>query len=177
MSPENTGKFWENLRERRQAIVARWRDAIIRTYPPDAARFLLKNRDQFANPIGRTVAEEAEALIDALIIHEDLSACDGSIDRIVRIRAVQQFTPGEAVSFIFLLKPIVNAVIEQFREESISIQELLELHRRIDNLALMAFDAYMNCREQIFRIRTGELKKWSSMTGEQPPDSEENDNC
>jgi hypothetical protein len=39
------------------------------------------------------------------------------------------------------------------------MEELSALETRIDRLALLAFDCYMKCREKIYEIRLGELRR------------------
>ena len=80
------------------------------------------------------------------------------LDPIVRIRAVQDFSPAEAVGFVFLLKRVVRqelgGEIRQNRAES----QLLDFESQVDDLALKAFDLYMLCREQIYQLRAREIK-------------------
>jgi len=55
------------LAEKRSNIIKKWRDLIIATYPGDAKRFLRKEKNRFANPVGQTVSKEAGILFDELI--------------------------------------------------------------------------------------------------------------
>jgi len=38
------------------------------------------------------------------------------------------------------------------------LQELMEFESRIDGLALMAFNIYMQCRETLFDVRVNEIR-------------------
>jgi hypothetical protein len=69
-----------------------------------------------------------------------------ALDALIRIRAVQDLTASQAVGFVFLLKPILR--------ELAPVDD--SLNDRIDRLALMAFDKYMQCREQLADIRVNE---------------------
>ena len=93
-----------------------------------------------------------------------------SLDEIIRIRAVQDFTPSAAVSFIFGLKELireelvddtVGATYTSPLQEVQNHPELFELDSRIDKIALLAFNKYMECREKVHEIRANELKKRS----------------
>jgi hypothetical protein len=79
------------------------------------------------------------------------------LDNIVRIRAIQDFTASQAVSFPFLLKQIIRA---EFEPDALPYsEELAALEARIDELALLAFDLYVKCREQVFEIKANEIKR------------------
>jgi len=82
------------------------------------------------------------------------------LDNIIRIKAIQDFTPSQAISFIFDLKKIVR---EEFKSDNSGFEdriseELSKLDSRIDNLALEAFDIYMKCREKIYDLRAKEFQ-------------------
>jgi hypothetical protein len=86
----------------------------------------------------------------------DEEAMAPALDAVVRLRAVQGFRPSEALSFVFDLRAIAA-------EAGGELPPLLDgrshLDGRIDRLALMAFDRYMACREQIASLREKELQK------------------
>ena len=42
------------LSQNKTALVKRWFDEVVRTYPVDTATFLKQQKDPFANPVGRT---------------------------------------------------------------------------------------------------------------------------
>ena len=170
-----TNRLKQILTDRRKPIIRRWRDAIIQTYPSDAAKFLQRDKDQFGNPIGYTIAQETDALYTALLADDDLADFSAPLDRIVRIRAIQEFSPARAVSFVFLLKVAIRDELAETLEQENIVTELLEFESQIDRLALLAFDNYMNCREQVFRIRASEIKKWST-TMKSRQENENNDN-
>jgi hypothetical protein len=60
---------------------------------------------------------------------------------------VQDLTPSEAVGFVFLVRSILLGA-------NPPRPAMIEAH--IDRLALMAFDQYMKCREQIAEVRVNE---------------------
>ncbi len=131
----------------RQAIVERWFARTIETYPSQIARSFMNEQDQFRNPVGRALRDGLEILVQQLFGGMDPEQIEPALDDIVRIRAVQDFSPSQAVGFVFLLKPLL-------RELSLDIDVCSD--DRIDQLALMAFDKYMQCREQIAQIRAEE---------------------
>ena len=55
------------LAEKKSNIIKKWRDLVVATYPGDAQRFLRKEKNRFANPVGRTISEAVETLYDELL--------------------------------------------------------------------------------------------------------------
>lgn len=147
------------LSDKKSAILSRWFDAIIDTYPPDTSQFLKKQKNQFANPVGSTILHGIENILDGLLKGLDKDEISPFLDNIIRIRAVQDFTPPKALSFIFLLKKIVRAEIAKEISDNKLSEELLEFESEIDNLALISFDIYMQCREKLYEIKANEVKR------------------
>lgn len=142
-------------------ILARWRRMIAETYPPQTAAFLLAPNDRFRNPVGYVVFRQSAALLDALLRRENSECLSGLVDPLVRIRAVQEVTPAQAVGFAFRLKEAVRQELASDIRDSTMAASLLEFESRIDALALVAFDRYMQCREQIYKLRADEVKRQS----------------
>ena len=146
------------LEENKAPIVGRWLDLIFETYPDDAQRFLRKQKDRFANPVGTTISKEIEALYDELVEGLEPDRISPILDRIVRIRAIQDFTPSQAVNFVFLLKKAIKTEISGETPIDPLSKDLAIIEARIDDLALLAFDIYMTCREKLYDIRANEAK-------------------
>jgi hypothetical protein len=146
------------LLQRSSSVLDKWFDAVLGTYPPDTKRFLKKQKDQFANPVGTTLFKEMESLYRELLRGVDLESSSAILDRIIRIRAVQDFSPSQAVGFLFSLKDIIRSEIHSEMQKHDLDGELTELDSRIDGLALLAFDIYMQCKEKVFEIRVKEAR-------------------
>ena len=85
------------------------------------------------------------------------------LDKVIRIRAIQDFSPSSSLAFIFGLKKIVRDVLEgEIASGEVSRQELSDLDECIDGMALFAFDVYMRCRENLFEVRMTEVKNRTS---------------
>ena len=132
-------------------IVERWFARTAEAYPALTTQFLSAEPDRFRNPVGHALRENLGALTGELFGAMDAGKIAAALDGILRIRAVQDFTPSQAVGFMFLLKPIVR--------ELAAGDDPSALERRIDQLALAAFDVYMQCREQLSEIRVNEVKR------------------
>jgi len=145
------------LEKRKKDILDRWFQDVADTYPEKTTHFLRNKADRFANPVGHAVQQGLEGLLNGLLSGAGDDALAPHLDEIVRIRAVQQFSPSTAVTFIFSLKNIVRETCRAVGTQE-PPQGLAELDSRIDGLALLAFDNYMACRETLFEIKVKELK-------------------
>lgn len=147
------------LEQNRKAIVKEWFDRVVETYPGETSKMLNNHSDPFANPIGTSTAQSLEAVFDELLKGLDHSTINSFIDPMIRMRAVQDFTPSKAVSFVFSLKTIVRERLKkELSSKRISDKELLDFDQKVDEVALIAFDVYMGCREQIFSYRANHVK-------------------
>jgi hypothetical protein len=146
------------LAQRKTAIIKNWFTLAVETYPPDTASFLKKQKDPFANPVGRTISHGLEALFNELLKEMDYEIITSFLDPIIRIRAIQNFSPAQAVSFIFLLKRAVRENIKKEVLEEQLFNELLFFESKIDQLAMIAFNLYMECKEKIYDLKANEMR-------------------
>ena len=151
--------FQALLEENRAAILDRWRDLILDSYPGEAARFFKGEKDRFQNPVGHSITHATATLYDGVLLGEQVDAVPEALEGLVRLRAVQDLSAAQAVSFVFLLKRAVRTTLEGAVSEPGNWEALGALETRIDELAAAAFDVYVEQRERIYRIRTGELKR------------------
>ncbi len=151
------------LRKKKASILKRWFQLILETYPADASGFLKKEKDRFANPVGHSISSGIEALYEELLGGRDPANISRVLDEIIRVRAVQDFSPSRAIGFIFYLKKCIREELgDELRDDRIA-GEFLKLESRIDNLALLSFDIYMKCREKMYEIRANEVKNRTFM--------------
>jgi hypothetical protein len=147
------------LIEKKSAILKRWFDAVVETYPNETSSFLKKQKAQFTNPVGYTLSEGLEHLFDALLHGMLPDTVSRFLDSIVRLRAIQDFSPSEAVTFIFRLKNVVRQELgSELLQQQALIEELSAFESSVDDLALYAFDLYMKCREKIYELKANEAK-------------------
>lgn len=145
------------------AVLKRWVQLILSTYPPEAAAFLQGERDVFLNPVGQAIARETEVILEGLLAGTEAESLYGSLDNLISIRAVQDFSPSEAVGFMFLLKQAVRSGLGTEHQNALLWEDLLNLESRIDAVALTAFDLYMKRREKVFQVKANEAKRISSL--------------
>lgn len=150
------------LQEKRSHIIKKWCDVVLSTYPEQSQKFLRNQKDGIANPVGSTISEGIESIYDELLKETESEEISLFLDNIIRVRAIQDFSPSEGVSFIFRLKGIIREALEDdIRQGEIS-EELVAFESKIDGLALLCFDIYTQCRQKIFDIRINEIKNRSS---------------
>ncbi|MEW6600016.1 MAG: RsbRD N-terminal domain-containing protein [Nitrospirota bacterium] len=155
-------KICRLLSEKKHEISKTWFDLITKTYPQDTANFLKTQKNRFGNPVGYTISEGIDVILEELTGDIDFARVSQYLDNIIRIRAIQDFTPSQAISFIFLLKKVIREeLIEQIHEHEL-FDELLMIESRIDQLAYVSFDMYMANREKIYKLRANELKNRTS---------------
>jgi hypothetical protein len=136
------------LSQKKDTILKEWFDRVIRTYPEETSKFFGRRSDPFSNPMGSTVYHGLEAILQELVQGMDHEALKSFLDPIVRIRAVQGFSPSKAVSFVFDLKSVVRDCFAKDMPEGEYADALLKFESKIDTLSLIAFDIYAACREK-----------------------------
>ena len=128
-----------------------WLERVLRSYPGQGANFLAHERDPFRNPAGNTFRDSLTVLLEELLNAMDQARTAAALDAIVQIRAIQGLEPGQALAFLFQLKDILRPQLTGAE------RELVEA--RIDELALRAFDFYMQYRERTYRAKTNEARR------------------
>jgi hypothetical protein len=149
----------EYLTKNKSTIIDKWLKSVISTYPKEAAKFFEQTDKQFSNPVGWTISEEIKGIYNALIYHYNTTFIEKALDNILKIRAVQEFTPAQALGFIFQLKKIIKDELADGLKDSNDFIQLLELFHQIDDLALKAFNLYMQARESLNDIKANESGK------------------
>ena len=151
----------ELLSSRKKDIIKKWQEKIFLLYPADSKKFLASEADQFANPVGFSIKEKTESLFTVLVDNGEFNRgkVESILDEIIRIRAIQDFSPSQAVTFIYLLKDVIT---DELRNSSGSIKEMfpdvISFYGKIDRTVLTAFDIYSKCREKLFEIKVESAK-------------------
>ncbi len=154
--------FGKALKSQKKKILEKWFEATINTYPAETAKILSRSKNKFDNPVGSATYESLERTIDLLYenlmqaqdigINEEL--IEQALDSVIRIRAVQNFSASEAVGFVFELKDIVQN-LSGTDNETLSDKNF---DRKVDKIALAAFNRFLKCRESIFLLKATEAK-------------------
>jgi hypothetical protein len=112
-------------------------------------------RGCFRNPLRQRVEQTTEAVLSALASASAGESLAAALDPFVRVQAVQDRRPSEALAFVFLLKQAVRGVVG----DAVDAGELERFDARVDDLALAAFDVYAGCRDQLQEIRVREARR------------------
>lgn len=156
----------ETLQEKKKQIRSIWVERTLDSY--SSSGFFKKSRDTIANPIGSNIRDGLSSILDLLLDGADQAEYNKPIDQVVRIRAIQDFSPSQAIVPFLELKWVVRQVLNESNKTSHLIQELTEFDCQIDRLALAAFDKYVECREQLYKVRINELKSGRHILSDTP---------
>ena len=160
----------ELLNQKKSTIVHNWIELILNSYPAEAVNFLQSKKNQFSNPIGYTITANAEKILDELINDCDFEKIKLLLDDIVKIRAVQSFSPSQAVYFLLDLKKAIRDECKiELSDKNVS-DELSNFELLIDKMLIVGFELYMEAREKVFNIRVNEIKSKSFKAAETSED-------
>ncbi len=147
------------LSQKRVGILKKWLNLMFESYPPETSRFLKREKDRFDNPVAYEFRQGIEGIYEALLSGMDTDRLFPFLDQVIRIRAVQDISPSQAIAFVFLLKKVIRDELEKEAWGNGVAEDLLELESRIDGLALLSFDVYMKRREIFYQLRVDEVKR------------------
>lgn len=150
------------LLQKKEAILEGWLNEIYGSYAPGTDNFLQNGNDRFANPVGYAISANAGQLLDALISGDDPGTLHSCLEKIIRIRAVQDFTPSQAVAFVTELKTIIRSRILPSAAKHGLLDELKELETTIDSLDCTSAELYVNMKKQIRELVVKEAIKSES---------------
>ncbi|MFO7800702.1 MAG: RsbRD N-terminal domain-containing protein [Desulfovermiculus sp.] len=155
----DTNQQFSNLLEKnRKKIVKAWMQGVVDTYPPKTSEFLTSQKDEFANPIGANLARDLDCIFTELLREESTEVLPTAVDGIVRVRAVQDFPPSAAVGCFLMLKKIIRQNVgAQIRDQNL-VNELAVFDDKVDQLMLVAFENYVQCREKIWELKAKEAQ-------------------
>lgn len=148
----------ELILSKKDVIVGNWIQSIIDTYPAETSGFLREQKNQFSNPVGHIISQTAENIFEAIIHGNHNLEIKILLNDIIKVRAVQNFSPSMAAGFIFSLRDIIrNELQTEIKDEKL-FNEFWEIEIKIEKAALIAFDLFMEAREKIFELRINEIK-------------------
>ena len=148
----------EHLARKKSAVIKQWFERLMATYPADTAQFLRSQKDAFANPVGQNSFQSLDGIFEHILKDFDPNTAKSIIDPVIRIRAIQDFTPSKAIGFVFDLKEILKDMTPEDAADPKGQKAMAGLFRRIDKLGLLAFDVYMECREKIYDLKANEMR-------------------
>ncbi len=146
----------EGFRNHSEKIIDSWVEYTLSTYI--SSNFFKKERDQFANPVGGSVRRSLTALLPLLSRGADVKECRPVIEELMAVRAVQDFSPSQAVAPLNAVKHITREVFGADKERSHLVSGLYDFEFAVDLAVLAAFDCYMEHRERLYQVRINEIR-------------------
>lgn len=135
----------------REKIARHWLDRIARSYGIEPARFAVDRGDRFRDPVGQVLRDAVPVIVEEILGDMDHGRVAAALESVVKIRAVQNLTPAQALAFLFDLKEIVRQYAPDASPDVIN--------PRVDSAALKAFDLYMGYREKTYDVRLNEARR------------------
>ena len=149
----------EALQRHKKNILSLWIERTLDSYTSPG--FFKKAKDPFANPVGANTSQALEKIFELLIDNAEAEAYTEPLDQMIRMRAVQSFTPAQAVAPLLELKWVIKQIFKNDSEVSDLLDDMDEFDCEVDRIALAGFNNYVECREQLYRCRINELKSGS----------------
>jgi hypothetical protein len=140
------------------AILEKWLDILLGSYFPETAQFLKKEKDPFSNPVAHQLSRGLTDLMAVLVEEKSVEEARAALDEIIRVLALQDIHPSQALAFVFPLTQVIREEVAQERQDPPLAPEMTELESRIDGLALVGFDGYMQRREKLCELKVNEVK-------------------
>ncbi|MDY6831921.1 MAG: RsbRD N-terminal domain-containing protein [Thermodesulfobacteriota bacterium] len=140
---------------KKKEILGAWFERVSETYQDQTRSFLNKGGDRFANPVAGIVSESLEKTLDGLLGGVGSESLSRYMDPLMRVRAVQGFSPSASLAFVFSLKSILRDLLHIQGPEA---DQMALMDKRIDGLALICFDKFMECREKIYELKACEVR-------------------
>lgn len=154
----------EMLIDNKGDILDAWVDQVLATYPEDGASSFKKEKNQFANPVGYAVKSSLWKVYALLFESDTLDGLVPALQQLVKIRAVQEFLPSQAVSMAYKLKEVGK---DFYRQEKLNDHDgWLAFEEKADTLAYTLFDLYMASREQLHKTRREEYLRGNNLLSE-----------
>ncbi len=151
--------FDELLQQSKDGIVDRWLRAALSVYPEEGASAFLRQEDPFANPVGNRLRTGVCEILQALLNGADPDTVRHHLREILSIRAVQELSASRAVGFVFELKAAIRGELGAAAADPDYALSIQGVDDKIDQIALAAFDIFVECREKLSQLRINEVKR------------------
>jgi len=136
-------------------VVDSWFVKAIEIYPEAARGGMMQTGDRFRNPVASTLRESLAILARELSGSMEAKVVVSAVDTIVRVRAVQDCKPEEAINFPAQLRE----VIRERQLESL----FPDIEQRIEALSQAASQQYAVCKNDIVRVRSREARRLQAL--------------
>ncbi len=149
------------LQAHEEDLLNAWFEEMMHSYPEESRKYFRKIKSEFTNPVGANLYTSLKNLLQTLLSDApDADLVNENVNMILRIKAVQEVLPSQAVSFVPALKQIVEKICgKELKDKGVSLAEWLDFYSDIDTVALYAFDSYSESRELIYKMRLEQIRQ------------------
>jgi nucleoside 2-deoxyribosyltransferase len=144
---------------RKDRWISQWMDVLMSSYPQESARFFRETSDPFANPVGAAFRKGVRNLFEVLEADDyDPEAAKQALDPMIRVRAIQEMAPSEALGFIPQIKSIMEADTRLLESGDARVIRVRQIAGHADKALLTAFDLYMACKKHVYTLRAQQAR-------------------
>ena len=149
------------LQAHEEDLLNAWFEKMLDSYPKESRKYFRKINSEFTNPVGANLHNSLEELLHTLISDApNAEIVNENVNLILRIKAVQEVLPSQAVSFVPALKQVVEHVCgKALKDAKVNVDEWLDFYSDIDTVSLYAFDSYCESRELIYKMRLDQIRQ------------------
>jgi len=140
------------IREKRQIVLDQWQGYVLSLFP-----VTMKS----ATPIAQAIESGLGDVLDSFETTPEKRTA--ALSGVIRILAVQSFSPSKSMSVFFALRSILRE-IGGSEKRQIKQKHWDEFQTSMEHLTLEAFDSYMVHREKIYQLKVDESLRQSFMT-------------
>lgn len=147
------------VNQKKPQILSKWKSAALTSFANHDGLKGRKPQGRFSDPIDYVVEKSTGDIFECLIKPENNVNLHDSLQEICRLIAIQENSPSEALNFIFELKQIIRDELQTEIDLDHWAMEIWNLDKYIDQIGLLAFNIYSDCRAQIYELRIDEIKR------------------
>jgi len=148
----------EKIRGDRTKILKQLIREVLETYPDQARPLIAVGSDRFANPLGATLSEGVEEIFEAITGDKTLEEIEQPLERMFKLKAVQEGKTNQALDFLFSLKSIIRNTCDVEGGNSAVLKEWFEIEERIDQIVMQGLQVFITSREKLLELQVAELK-------------------
>lgn len=148
-----------SIQAKKKQILSKWQSLAMSSYKNRGLVNGMNKAGRFTDPVAYVTADNTDKIFNWLINTENSEKLRAPLEDICRLRAVQDIDPTSALDFIPALKQLIREELADEIKHGEYADELADLDQRIDNITVLADDAYANCKASINAIRINEMKR------------------
>ena len=153
----------DRIRKDRTKILKKWFHEVLESYPKQSRSMIALESDRFANPMGSTLNDGVEAILSVAIGDKSFEEAELSIERLIKLKAIQEGQNGGQLDFLFSLKKLLRQHLGVDAGKVEDLREFFEIEDRIDHITKTATSIFILSREKILELQVSEIKNKTYM--------------